>query len=681
MPFLNHTVESHSFLSNIFSPNEQPVETLLTEKQNLLSVFKLVMKDLLNSSLRHERLVEKEYFPLKHFFVVLEHILLHGYQGKKSFVTTSSNRKDLWPLIELIVRKSNETDICDIFLSSKEMTNVKTQMGRVRAWLRLALMQKRLADYFRLLIEQKQLLNEYYDSQALLVSDEINIVSGLLVGLNVIDFNFIAKDTNLDYPLQTTINYSLYLRERRIPSKNFNNHSEVDELDDYSSISSSSLSSNSPTSTTITSNNNDLIENNNSDATSTINNDYITFENKLTSVLDQKNYLEELNRNLQRATNNLQDRFSLLEQTYNSLKNDFNVQKIRIDTLEEDNAKLKLEKEQMQQSFQTKIDALHSDIAVERDTYQKSRSGLDEMYSELQKKYDEECQTKQEMIKEFELQMSMKTDYENATKMMEKDLEVKTTLFNHMKEQINDVKNENIKYYEKLQTEISRSDEKEHQVQCLEKENKMLRETISQLESNIGQINKEKHALGDTNTHISQLVSKADSEKSKLETDLHVEKEFRQRLQQTLTTEKEKVSKLQFEIHELNLIKHEYDTYKKDMSKQHEELKKNYAEQEETIKELAFKLEISIKREDEFREKDGYRSSTWVKDEDVKECNQCRKDFNPLSRRKHHCRQCGNVFCEACASTRLSLPSSNKPVRVCDACRNHLLQQCAVNHS
>lgn len=34
----------------------------------------------------------------------------------------------------------------------------RTPLGRARAWLRLALMQKRLADYLRLLITRKDLL-------------------------------------------------------------------------------------------------------------------------------------------------------------------------------------------------------------------------------------------------------------------------------------------------------------------------------------------------------------------------------------------------------------------------------------------------------------------------------------------------------------------------------------------
>ena len=116
------------------------------------------------------------------------------------------------------------------------------------------------------------------------------------------------------------------------------------------------------------------------------------------------------------------------------------------------------------------------------------------------------------------------------------------------------------------------------------------------------------------------------------------------------------------------------------MIKRENDYEKKIQEQDKTIQELALKLEISITREDEFREKDGLRSSSWIKDTNVKECRQCKKDFNPL-RRRHHCRNCGQIFCESCASVKLALPSSSKAVRVCDTCRNHLLAECAVNNS
>lgn len=70
----------------------------------------------------------------------------------------------------------------------------RTHLGRARAWLRLALMQKKLADYLKVLIDHKdEALEEYFEPDALMLSDEAIIIIGLLVGLNVIDCNLCVK--------------------------------------------------------------------------------------------------------------------------------------------------------------------------------------------------------------------------------------------------------------------------------------------------------------------------------------------------------------------------------------------------------------------------------------------------------------------------------------------------------
>ena len=42
---------------------------------------------------------------------------------------------------------------------------------------------------------------------------------------------------------------------------------------------------------------------------------------------------------------------------------------------------------------------------------------------------------------------------------------------------------------------------------------------------------------------------------------------------------------------------------------------------------------------------------------------------------QHHCRNCGGIFCNSCSDYTMPLPSSAKPVRVCDACYTTLLQR------
>nr|XP_021500775.1 early endosome antigen 1-like [Meriones unguiculatus] len=61
----------------------------------------------------------------------------------------------------------------------------------------------------------------------------------------------------------------------------------------------------------------------------------------------------------------------------------------------------------------------------------------------------------------------------------------------------------------------------------------------------------------------------------------------------------------------------------------------------------------------------------WAEDNEVQNCMACGKCFS-VTVRRHHCRQCGNIFCAECSAKNALTPSSKKPVRVCDACFNDL---------
>jgi hypothetical protein len=59
----------------------------------------------------------------------------------------------------------------------------------------------------------------------------------------------------------------------------------------------------------------------------------------------------------------------------------------------------------------------------------------------------------------------------------------------------------------------------------------------------------------------------------------------------------------------------------------------------------------------------------WVPDEAVTKCTACRSDFGAFLRR-HHCRNCGEIFCDKCTQGRVALTADgdSQPVRVCDQC-------------
>lgn len=72
----------------------------------------------------------------------------------------------------------------------------------------------------------------------------------------------------------------------------------------------------------------------------------------------------------------------------------------------------------------------------------------------------------------------------------------------------------------------------------------------------------------------------------------------------------------------------------------------------------------------------------WQKSE---ECKRCGMKFSSLSllnsQGRHHCRNCGQSFCQACSSLKIALPHFGllQPERVCVPCYNTTVKQIAVS--
>ncbi|XP_043092906.1 FYVE, RhoGEF and PH domain-containing protein 4 isoform X2 [Puntigrus tetrazona] len=69
------------------------------------------------------------------------------------------------------------------------------------------------------------------------------------------------------------------------------------------------------------------------------------------------------------------------------------------------------------------------------------------------------------------------------------------------------------------------------------------------------------------------------------------------------------------------------------------------------------------------KEELGKRAPRWIRDNEVTMCMKCKEPFNPLTRRRHHCRACGYVVCYKCSDYKASLRyDSNKLNKVCKDC-------------
>jgi len=61
------------------------------------------------------------------------------------------------------------------------------------------------------------------------------------------------------------------------------------------------------------------------------------------------------------------------------------------------------------------------------------------------------------------------------------------------------------------------------------------------------------------------------------------------------------------------------------------------------------------------------KATEWVQDKDSDSCMLCYEKFS-LTRRRHHCRNCGKLVCASCSSNKAKVKEDKRAERVCDTC-------------
>ncbi|XP_026485626.1 RUN and FYVE domain-containing protein 2 isoform X2 [Vanessa tameamea] len=592
-------------------------DPVVIERSNLVNISKLIVKELIEQSLRFGRMLDSDHLPLHHFFIVLEHVMRHGLKPKKGLL---GPKKELWDILQMVEKYSPEA--ADITASIRDLPTVKTAMGRARAWLRLALMQKRLADYLRILLEHREeTLEEYFEPHALMLNEEAVIITGLLVGLNVVDCNLCVKEEDLDSQ-QGVIDFSLYLR---------------------GSNSSNDLSGNG---------------NGNNEPK----------QRHINTMLDQKNYIEELNRHLNATVANLQSKVESLTTTNALMKEDLAIAKNTMIQLVEENNQLKHALGQdITKDSRMKVMEMQAEEeekrSVKSNTSDKFKNEKD---SEIGKVLEEERKKNAELQKELDLQISLKAEMEVAMKLLEKDIHDKQDTIISLRRQLDDIKLINLEMYKKLQECESSLKHKTELIAKLEAKTESMGSTIHQLDEKLQEDKSARKNLEESSRCLGQKTAAAETRAVVAESDLGIEREWRVSLLKSMKRDRDKISILTQEVESLKAIGQKYMA----LQEEQHQLKIQYNEAQKTLEEVGATLSENKLQLAELLEKEARTSDdtpNWTSDKDAVACAACAKEFT-IARRKHHCRRCGHIFCGACSEKTVALAGNTKPVRVCDAC-------------
>ncbi|XP_057706064.1 RUN and FYVE domain-containing protein 1 isoform X2 [Corythoichthys intestinalis] len=517
-----------------------PKDPMAIERSNLLSMLKLSIKVLIKSSVSLGRTLDADFPPLQQFFLVLEHCLKHGLKAKKSFI---GQNKSIWGPLELTESLCPES--ANIVTSARDLPGIKTGLGRGRAWLHLALMQKTMADYMKVLLERKDLLSEFYDAGALMMEEEGAVMGGLLVGLNIIDANLCIKGEDLDSQVGV-IDFSLYLKD---PTSSGNPKDDA----------------------------------------------------KMTAILDQKHYIEELNRHLSGTVTDLQAKMDCLEKTNSKLVEELAAATDRINSLRDEQEQLREDNAQILLSSQKKKEAALQDSQAELETYKQTRQGLDDMYNVVWKQYKEEKRIHQELARELELQIVLKQEMEMAMNLLEKDSHEKQDSLAALRLQLDQVKALNLQMFHKAQDSEREAAKKQAEVEQLEQKIDDMVKAMTDLELRLHNSERDckKSSQSDKNLRVElegkintleKQLSDLDAQRLGFEKELVVEREQRQGLQKALQREQDNSMELRTQLQQLQGLHAELQ----DLKQEKQQLQELCEQQEQALQEMGLHLSQSV---------------------------------------------------------------------------------------
>uniref|UniRef100_A0A8C2Z6Z1 RUN domain-containing protein 3B n=1 Tax=Cyclopterus lumpus TaxID=8103 RepID=A0A8C2Z6Z1_CYCLU len=245
----------------------------VVERRNLLTVCRFSVKTLLDRSCFET--IDDSSPEFVNFVSILEHILSHRLKGQTTWFGYESPRS-FWDYLKAACSKVPHNCIRSI----ESMENVRSSKAKGRAWIRVALMEKRLSEYISSALKDLKITRRFYEDGAIMLGEEAGLLADTLIGLNTIDFSFCLKGESLDGSFPAVIDYTPYLKYIQNADSISSDEEEMRTLG--SSGSESSTPDKMATAASIFTEQSNLVSK------------CKRFEQKYRMSLEQKGYLEEL---------------------------------------------------------------------------------------------------------------------------------------------------------------------------------------------------------------------------------------------------------------------------------------------------------------------------------------------------------------------------------------------------
>uniref|UniRef100_A0A665TH15 RUN domain-containing protein 3A n=2 Tax=Echeneis naucrates TaxID=173247 RepID=A0A665TH15_ECHNA len=199
----------HTAMAMGLTPKKASARSVGVERKNLITVCRFSVKTLLEKYTAEPIDDSSEEFI--NFAAILEHILSHRFKGNTAGSGSwfsSDGQRSFWEYIRLACSKVQNNCIASI----ENIENISTSRAKGRAWIRVALMEKRLSEYVSTALRDTRTTRRFYDDGAIMLREEATVLTGMLIGLSAIDFSFCLKGETLDGKSPAVIDYTPYLK-------------------------------------------------------------------------------------------------------------------------------------------------------------------------------------------------------------------------------------------------------------------------------------------------------------------------------------------------------------------------------------------------------------------------------------------------------------------------------------